>query len=166
MKAYSMDLRERVIADSDQGLGTKALAKKYSVSLSWVRDLKRRRRETGQIGPRQQRVHQETKLDAHLERLRSLVEQRPDATLAELRDQLAVDVSASTIWRALRGLQMTFKKKSSMPQNKIAPMSRRNATSGEPRSPIGIRHTSCSSTKPGPRPTSRDCEAVADVANA
>lgn len=35
--AYSMDLRRRVIADCDAGLGTKAVALKYSVSPAWVR---------------------------------------------------------------------------------------------------------------------------------
>ncbi len=57
MEAYSMDLRRRVVADSDEGMGTTALAKKYRVSESWIRNLKRWRRESGQIGPRPQRVH-------------------------------------------------------------------------------------------------------------
>ena len=32
MEAYSMDLRSRVIADCDAGLGTKQAAEKYKVS--------------------------------------------------------------------------------------------------------------------------------------
>jgi transposase len=133
MEAYSMDLRRRVIADSDEGLGTTALAKKYRVSESWVRNLKRWRRESGQIGPRPQRVHHETKLDDHLERLQELVRQQPDATLAELREQLGVEVSVSTIWRVLNRLQMTFKKRSSTPPNKIGPTSKLRGLSGRPR---------------------------------
>jgi len=132
MKAYSMDLRVRVIADSDK-LGTIALAEKYSVSPSWVQKLKRRLRETGELGPRKQRVHHETKLDGHLEQLQALVEQKPDATLAELRNQLEVKVSASTIGRALRLMQLTFKKKLSMPPSKIVPTSEKNAIVGKPR---------------------------------
>lgn len=38
-KAYLMDFRERVAADHDAGLGTKAVAQKYSVSPAWVRRL-------------------------------------------------------------------------------------------------------------------------------
>ena len=34
MKAYSMDLRVRVLADCDAGLGTKSLASAYRVSSS------------------------------------------------------------------------------------------------------------------------------------
>ena len=57
MRAYSMDLRERVIRDSDAGLMADAVAETYHVSGSWVRWLKQRRRETGEIGPRRQRYH-------------------------------------------------------------------------------------------------------------
>jgi putative transposase len=53
MKAYSEDLRMRVIFDSDSGMTTKAVAEKYRVSSAWVRVLKQRRRETGSILPRQ-----------------------------------------------------------------------------------------------------------------
>jgi hypothetical protein len=34
--AYSMDLRERVMADSDAGLSSKQLAERYHVSPAWV----------------------------------------------------------------------------------------------------------------------------------
>ena len=52
MQAYSMDLRKRVLADSDAGMPTKQVAEKYGVSGAWVRWLKQRRRETGEIAPR------------------------------------------------------------------------------------------------------------------
>ena len=111
MQAYSMDLRVRVMADVDQGLGTKATAEKYHVSPDWVRKLKRFKRLTGSFGPRQQRVSHATKLDNALPRLQQLVEERPDATLKELREALGVRVALGTIWRALKRLQITFKKK-------------------------------------------------------
>jgi transposase len=111
MQAYSMDLRVRVMADVDSGLGTTATAKKYRVSADWVRKLKRFRRQTGSFAPRQQRVSHATKLDEQLPRLQQLVAERPDATLRELREALGVAVALGTIWRALRRLQFTFKKK-------------------------------------------------------
>ncbi len=112
MQAYSMDLRVRAMADVDHGMSTKAVAKKYSVSADWVRKLIRFRRETGDFGPRAQRVSHATKLDGHLEQLEQLVAEKPDATLKELRDALEVSVGVSTIWRALRRMQITFKKSS------------------------------------------------------
>jgi len=39
MQAYSMDLRVRVMADVDAGLGTNATAAKYRVSPDWIRKL-------------------------------------------------------------------------------------------------------------------------------
>ena len=111
MQAYSMDLRVRVMADVDAGLGSKATADKYRVSPDWVRKLKRFRRQTGSFAARKQRVSHATKLDHELPRLVQLVAERPDATLRELRDALGVSVALGTIWRVLRRLQITFKKK-------------------------------------------------------
>ena len=49
MRAYSMDLRERARLDSDAGMKAADVAAKYRVSGSWVRLLKQRRRETGEV---------------------------------------------------------------------------------------------------------------------
>ena len=51
MQAYSMDLRERALLDSDAGMKAADVAVKYRVSGSWVRLLKQRRRETGEVAP-------------------------------------------------------------------------------------------------------------------
>lgn len=51
MRAYSMDLRQRVLADSDDGMKTRAVAAKYRVSEAWVRHLKQRRTATRETAP-------------------------------------------------------------------------------------------------------------------
>ncbi len=52
MAAYSLDLRERVVAACDEGIDTRAeIAGRSSVSQSWIRRLLQRRRETGSIAP-------------------------------------------------------------------------------------------------------------------
>ena len=48
MAAYSMDLRLRVLRDSDAGMPSQDVAEKYAVSRAWVDRLKQRRRETGE----------------------------------------------------------------------------------------------------------------------
>jgi transposase len=121
MRAYSMDLRERVLADVDAGLGTKAVAEKYRVSRPWVRRLKQRRREEGRIGPRPCRNPRRPALEAHAARLVELVHETPDATLAELRTKLEVSVSLPTLCRALRSLKLSFKKKSRTPASRTGP---------------------------------------------
>ena len=50
MRAYSMDLRERALLDSDAGMTAADVAAKYRVSGSWVRLVQQRRRETGEGG--------------------------------------------------------------------------------------------------------------------
>jgi transposase len=112
MSAYSIDLRERVLADFDAGLGNDAVASKYRVSSRWVFKLRRQRSETGDIAPRRGQSGPKPKLAAHSERLLQLVAEQPDATLSELRARLGVAVSLSTLWTALKKLGVTLKKKS------------------------------------------------------
>lgn len=52
MHAYSLDLRQRVLDDRDRRLTTRAAATNYSISESWVRRLKQRRRLHGDLAPR------------------------------------------------------------------------------------------------------------------
>jgi len=112
MKPYSMDLRDRVLAACDAGTGTRAVARRFAVSESWVRRLKQRRREAGETAPRPPRNRRAPKLAPHLGRLRELVAAEPDLTLAELRARLGVAVSLGTLWAAVAGLGLTVKKKS------------------------------------------------------
>jgi transposase len=112
MKAYSLDLRERVLKDCDAGLGTQAVAEKYSVSKSWIRRLKQRRREDGQIEPRPSRNKRVPKLAVHSDQIRDLISETPDLTLKELREKLGVAVALGTLWTAVARLNLTVKKKS------------------------------------------------------
>jgi transposase len=95
--AYSLDLRLRVLADYEHGPSTRAVATKYSVSESWVRFLKQRRRQTGEVAPRRPTPGPNPSWQAYADRLRQAVAQTPDATLAELRDQLHLTVALSTL---------------------------------------------------------------------
>ena len=129
MRAYSLDLRERVLADCDSGHSNDAVAQKYQVSAAWIRRLKQRRRESGTIEPRVRRGPS-PRLAAHAERLENLVEQRPDATLQELREALGVQASVPTLCRALQHLRLTVKKKCCGPPSKIVPMWRPGGKNG------------------------------------
>jgi transposase len=124
MRAYSLELRERVLADCEAGDNTHSVALKHNVSKAWVRRLKQRRRENGEVAPRRPIKKTPPKWHAYADRLTRLVEQQPDITLRELRERLQVEVSLQTLSVALRRLKYTLKKKSSGPANKIAPMSR------------------------------------------
>ena len=146
MAAYSMDLRQRVLADCDAGLETKPVAEKYGVSRTWVRWLKQRRRETGNIAPGQS-PGRPRKIDR--DKLQQLVAADPDATLVELRDRLGVNCAPTAIWMALAALKITFKKKPSAPRNKRDPTSPRSGPRGVVGRPDSIPAGWFSSTKPG-----------------
>jgi transposase len=105
-----MDLRERVLLDSDAGLSAATVAAHYHVSASWVRRLKQRRRETGEVAPRTQRYGPWPVLAPHLATLAALIEERPDRTLADLQVALGTSASLATIWRAVTKLGFTLKK--------------------------------------------------------
>lgn len=112
MKSYSLDLRERVLADCDAGMPTDQVAAKYRVSPSWVRRLKQRRRETGSIAPKVQRHGPPPKWVEHAEAIAEAVRQAPDHSVEELRRRLRLPLSHATTWRAIRALGFTLKKKS------------------------------------------------------
>ena len=109
--AYSMDLRTRVLRDSDAGLSSKELAERYHVSRAWVDALKQRRRETGAFAPlKPTKFRGRALAAADLDRLAAFIAARPDATLAEIREWLQTSAGLTTIWRALHRLDFTLKK--------------------------------------------------------
>ena len=120
MRAYSMDLRERVWADCQAGLATAAVAAKYTVSPAWVRRLKQRQKASGSIAPRPPSPGRPSRLAPHEARVRELVRDDPDATLAELRDRLGLRISVAALCNYLRRLGLSFKKKSSGPPSRAA----------------------------------------------
>jgi transposase len=111
VRAYSPDLRERILADCDGGLTTRAAATKYRVSESFIRKLKQQRRQTGAIAPRPPGRKRPPDWLAHADRIRAGCRDQPDATLEELRRALGLPFSAATLCRALKALRLTLKKK-------------------------------------------------------
>jgi len=118
-----MDLRKRVLEDCDAGSDSKEVAAKFRVSRSWVDRLKQRRRETGEVAPRPQRVFKKQAFAGQDDRLRALVDAQPDQTLAELRAALQSSASLSSVWRALDRLDLTRKKNGT--RRRTAPARRR-----------------------------------------
>lgn len=116
MKAYSLDLRQKIVdAYAEGNLSQRQLAKQFRVALSFVEKLLKQQRETGDIAPKKRTNQTPTKLnEAQLQVLEQLVEQHNDATLEELRDLLeqktGVWIGRSTVDRMLTKLDLTVKK--------------------------------------------------------
>ena len=110
MRAFSLDLRQRVLADYQAGLTFAALGRKYTTSAEWVRQFIRRYEATGEVAARPQRIKKLPFHRRHEAELRAAVAAQPDLTLEGLRAKLGLDVSIGTLWTALRALKISFKK--------------------------------------------------------
>jgi transposase len=116
MRAYSIDLREKIIKLSEEGkISQRKLAKQFDVALSFIEKLIKQYRETGNFEPKKRTVQTPTKLNhEQLEVLEKLAEQNNDATLEELsqmlHEQTGVLISRVTVDRMLKKLNITFKK--------------------------------------------------------
>ena len=113
MDAYSMDLRERVVVACDARDGTRQqIAVRFSVSVRWIGEILRRRRQTGSIAAKPHGGGRPPAFDgAASARLREAVRAGADATLRELAEAAGVACSAPAVYRALRRLGITRKKR-------------------------------------------------------
>jgi transposase len=151
MRAYSLDLRVRVFADYDAGLTFAQLARKYSVSAEWVRQIVRRRERTGEVAARPPIPRRAPFRRTHEAELRRAVAEAPDLTLAALRERLGVEVSLATLHSALAALKLTLKKsRSGRPSRRSGRRSPGpGPSSGRSSGPWPTRTGSSSSTRPG-----------------
>jgi len=126
MGTLSLDLRRRIVAAYDRGDGTRQqIADRYDVSLGMVKKLLQQRRRTGDIGAQHHRSGRaKTITDEHRARLRQLVADTPDISLEELRAAIDVDCTVQAIFYALKGMDLTLKKRLSCQPNTTAPTSR------------------------------------------
>lgn len=127
MRPYSLDLRQRVLAALDAGEGSQPeIAARFRVSVSFITRLLRRRRRTGSVAPAPHGGGHPPALDsAARRRLRRLVRERPDATLEELATRVGVPCGRMAIFRTLRALKITRKKKSLHASERDTPRVRR-----------------------------------------
>ncbi|NEQ70697.1 MAG: transposase [Symploca sp. SIO2D2] len=116
MKAYSLDLRQKVVEAYNNKEGSyRKLAKRFRVSLTFVKTLLKRYQQTGSIEPRPHAGGQAPKLKAEqLVIINELVTNNNDAILSDLCDQCyqktQIAISRATMSRMLQKLNLTRKK--------------------------------------------------------
>jgi transposase len=115
MRAYSKDLRLRVLAAVDRGIPRKEVANTFGVSVSTIKRYLKLRRETGGVEPKPIPGPRAQKRAALEERLPAQVRLNPDLTLSEhcelFEDEHGVGVSTATVSRALKDLGLPLKKR-------------------------------------------------------
>ena len=121
MRTLSLDLRERILGSYDNEEGTREeIATRYRVSLGMVKKLLQQRRLTGEIGSRHHLAGRKPKItESHKRSMRKLLSKKPDLTLKELRDAVALDCTLPAIHYVLETMGLTYKKRHSAPANKI-----------------------------------------------
>ena len=127
MKPYSNDLRESAAAAVDHHEGSlRQIARRFRIGLTTLSRWLRQRRQTGSLDPKPHGGGRPKAVDAtHAERLQDLVRQQPDATLDELKAGLGLRCSRMAIFRALRWLRISRKKKVLHAQERDTPPVRR-----------------------------------------
>ena len=123
-RAYSADLRERVLDVVADGSSARAAAARFGIGVATAVRWVRRWRETGHRGAYRQGHPTRSPLDAQEAFLIGLVETTPDTTLQEMRARLSCEngvvVACSTIWRFFARRGRSLKKSPGMPTSRRA----------------------------------------------
>lgn len=120
MKALSLDLRERILAAYDAKEGTRVdIAIRFRVSLGMVKKLISQRRRGDGIESLRHRCGRKPMIkEEHRQKLRTLLVDRPDITLYEMRECLGLDCTVQAIHYVLSDRGLTYKKRHFEPANK------------------------------------------------
>lgn len=113
MRAYSQDLRERVLGALERGERPTDIAKRLEVSRVWVYQVSARLKQTGQRGSLPMGGHRRSRVAAMESTLRAWLTAEVDLTLAELCARLwerGIEIKVPALWHQLNKWKLTFKK--------------------------------------------------------
>jgi len=116
MKAYSIDLRQKIIEVYErEEISQRQLAQRFGVALSFIVKLLKQYRQTKEISPKPFNGGVKLKLTPdNLEVLVDLIEGNNDATLEELcsllEEKTGITISRATMGRMSQRLKLTVKK--------------------------------------------------------
>jgi transposase len=135
MEAFSMDLRQRIWDALNQrgetGETLEEIAKRFQVSRQWLFNFRQRLAHEQTLDPKPHGGGQPRKVTEELEQcLCDRIREHPDVTLQELRDHCGIEGSIMVVWRVLKRLGISRKKKRSTPKSENPRKSRPNAKSG------------------------------------
>ena len=116
MRAYSIDLRERVVKAVEEGVSTKETARRFSISWASAKRYVKRYRETRDLQPKAKPGRPTRLGEAELAVLKEQCQKHKDASLEEhcklLEGATGLRVSISTMQRWLKQFDITRKKES------------------------------------------------------
>jgi len=115
MRAYSQDLRERVLRALERGDRPTEIARRFEVGRIWVYQVRNRMQRTGQRSSFQIGGHRRSRLTGMETVLRGWILAKPELTLVQLQERLAqrgVSIKIGALWHQLNQWNLTFKKNS------------------------------------------------------
>lgn len=123
MRAYSVDLRERIVrAVEEQGKSKEEVVKLFETSLASVNRYLKQHRDTGELEASSPPGSVARIKASEYPLLRAQVEAHNDASLAEHARQWqqahGTQLSVTTMWRTFKRLGYSRKKRPSTPKNK------------------------------------------------
>lgn len=117
MKAYDLDLRERIVEAKAEGLSIAQTAQRFKVSSASVKRYVKQQREMGTLAAKKRPGKQPLLNGKALSILEKQVRERNDLSLAEhcqeLEQRIGLRVSLTTLHRSLGRLSITRKKDTS-----------------------------------------------------
>lgn len=116
MKAYSVDLRQKIVeVYQNKEESVRSCAQRFKVTRSFVQKILKQYKQKGNIEPLPHGGGCPPKLALHADVVKELLEEKNDATLKELSQQIkqrtGISVSNSTLCRFLQKVYLTRKKK-------------------------------------------------------
>jgi transposase len=115
-KAYSTDLRSRVVAEVAAGTSRREAARIYRVSESSAIRWAERQEQTGNISPKPRGGRSRSPLEPHGAFVLALIAKEPDLTLVEIEQRLletlGVKTTEGSIRRFFKRHAISFKKNS------------------------------------------------------
>jgi|SRR5690554_1086667 len=116
-RPHPIELRRRVVDFVEEGHSHRSAAARFRVSVRFVNDMVKLKRETGDLGAKPQGNPGRGKLSGVKPWVRSYVLEQKGITLDELvvalREQKEIEVDRSSVCRLLQRLGLTYKKRSS-----------------------------------------------------
>lgn len=115
-KPYPIELRERVVAYVDEGHSHRQTARVFFVSVKFVNDMIKLRRETGSLAAKKQGNKSKGKLSPYVDWVKSRLAEKGELTLDELSlellDQHGCKVHRASVGSWLHRLGLSSKKNS------------------------------------------------------
>ena len=119
-----MEIRKIIVADYDDGMKVKSISRAVRASTSAIYRLLEKKKKIGTIDPSYENSGRQSEVTPDkLAKMKALIAESPDITLAEIKEAMHLSIQKSEISNILRNkLGFRYKKRWYMPANETGQM--------------------------------------------